>query len=76
MKWPSQHLLDFTKGYTPYEELPPSIQSWSRFYLYTEAEGILRLPKDERRKEIEGYPARVRPLIEQEIMRQWSERDG
>lgn len=54
------------------DEVPESVQSWSRFFFWQAArEMVCMTTPDERRTALERVPDRARPYIQAEVTRLW-----
>lgn len=72
---PSKQLADVLSGRVPMEDAPEAIQSWAQFSIYRAARTILAQDtKGERRTMLSRIPAPVRPYVEAEVKRLWSDR--
>jgi len=69
VSWWLTELLEGRKGM---DEVPASVRSWSSFFVYRAALGIVLLPtQEERRARLDQAPPRMRPYVEEEIARLW-----
>lgn len=54
------------------DEVPASVRSWSSFFVYHAALGIVLLgSREERLERLDQAPPRMRPYVEEEIARLW-----
>lgn len=70
-KPPSEQLADLMEGRVKWDDAPESIRSWAMFPIYSAANGILKMPKENRRAAIDRAPITVRPILEDQIKRLW-----
>lgn len=71
------HLEALLTGKVTPQEADPRILKWAELFIYQGACDVLRLPsQDDRRKALDKIPATIRPYVEREAKRLWTERKG
>ena len=74
VKKPSEHLHDLLSGAVEPKDTPEAVLSWARLEIYKAAKTVLAAPKPKRRAMLDKIPASIRPFVEREAKKIWSQR--
>lgn len=66
---PSAQLAAILSGEILPSEADAAVQSWLRLSVYNMAKSVLRLPKDQRRAQLDGITEGLRGMVESEALR-------
>lgn len=66
---PSAQLAAILSGEILPSEADAAVQSWLRLSVYSMAKSVLRLPKDQRRAQLDGITEGLRGMVEDEALR-------
>lgn len=69
------HLEQLLTGKVTPQGADPRILKWAELFIYQGACDVLRLPtQDDRRKALDKIPSTIRPYVEREAKRLWTDR--